>query len=333
MKIDAFNHLFPKRYYDRMLKLGKDWTDINKRVRAIPCIVDLDARFRIMDEFGEDYRQIVSLAAPAIEDFGTDAAEMARLANDCFAELCDKHDDRFFGFVAALPMNKTEAMLHEAERAVTQLGACGVQVYTNVNGKPLTAPGTLPLFDLMAELDMPIWIHPIRGADFPDYQSEARSEWEIWWTLGWPYETSVAMSRIVFAGLFEQHPNLKVITHHLGGMIPYFEGRVGPGWDQIGTRTSHEDLRAKLSWMKRRPIDYFRKFYADTAVFGALPAMECGMKFFGEDNVVFASDSPFDPEKGSAYIRWTIKLLNALPISAAAREKVYEGNIRRLCRR
>jgi aminocarboxymuconate-semialdehyde decarboxylase len=85
--------------------------------------------------------------------------------------------------------------------------------------------------------------------------------------------------------------------------------------------------------MKKRPIDYFRHFYADTAVFGSIPATECGLKFFGADNVVFASDSPFDPEQGSAYIRWTIRILDDLAISPADRHKIYEGNIRRLCRR
>jgi aminocarboxymuconate-semialdehyde decarboxylase len=185
----------------------------------------------------------------------------------------------------------------------------------------------------MAQLDLPIWLHPTRGKDFPDYASETKSEWEIWWTFGWPYETSVAMARMVFAGLFDKHPQLKVITHHLGGMVPYFEGRVGPGWDQIGKRTSDEDLRAKLAWMKKRPVEYFHHFYADTAVFGSVPATECGLAFFGADHVVFASDSPFDPEQGSAYIRWTIKILDELKVSAADRQKIYEGNIRRLCRR
>jgi uncharacterized protein len=85
--------------------------------------------------------------------------------------------------------------------------------------------------------------------------------------------------------------------------------------------------------MKKRPVDYFRHFYADTAVFGSVPATECGLAFFGADHVVFASDSPFDPEQGSAYIRWTIKILDELKVSAADRQKIYEGNIRRLCRR
>jgi predicted TIM-barrel fold metal-dependent hydrolase len=199
-----------------------------------------------------------------------------------------------------------------------------------VNGAPLTASQTLPLFDLMAEFDLPIWLHPARGADRPDYTTEKKSHYEIWWTLGWPYETSVAMAHIVFGGLFDKHPNLKIITHHLGAMIPFFEGRVGPGWDQLGTRTSDEDYLALLKKLKRRPLDYFHLFYADTAVFGSQPATECGLKFFGADRVLFASDAPFDPEKGSAYIRWTIEIIDRLGITPAERSAIYEGNARRL---
>jgi hypothetical protein len=133
----------------------------------------------------------------------------------------------------------------------------------------------------MAEYDRPIWIHPARGASFADYRTEQTSQFEIWWTFGWPYETSVAMARIVFAGLFDRHPNLKIITHHMGGMIPYFEGRVGHGWDQLGTRSSDVDYKALLDKLERRPVDYFRLFYADTALFGAAAGTACGLSFFG----------------------------------------------------
>ena len=188
----------------------------------------------------------------------------------------------------------------------------------------------MPLFDLMAELDRPIWLHPARGSDFPDYKGEPKSHYEIWWTFGWPYETSVAMAHLVFAGLFDKHPNIKIITHHLGGMIPYFEGRVGPGWDQLGTRTSDEDYFQLLKKLKKRPLDYFRLFYADTAVFGSKEATICGVKFFGTDRVLFASDMPFDPEKGTAYIRWTIEIIDSLDMKPSERQAIYEGNVRRL---
>jgi predicted TIM-barrel fold metal-dependent hydrolase len=333
MKLDVFNHIFPKRFYERMLEVDPAATDMHKRVRAIPSIVDLDERFRIMDRFG-DYRQIICLPHPPIEELGPPpvATDLARLGNDGMAELVRRHPDRFAGFIAALPMNDPEGLLRETRRAVGELGALGVQVYSNVLGRPLTDPATLPLFDLMAELDLPIWLHPARGAGFPDYVGERKSHYEIWWTFGWPYETSVAMAHIVFAGLFDKHPGLKIITHHMGGMIPYFEGRVGPGWDQLGTRTSDEDYRLLLKKLKKRPLDYFRMFYADTALFGAYEATVCGLKFFGADRVLFASDSPFDPEKGSAYIRWTIEIVDRLEVTPGERQAIYEGNIRRLCR-
>ncbi len=331
MKLDIFNHIYPKKFYDRMLEVMPNGRDINKRVREIPCMVDLDVRFRIMDKF-EDYAQVICLGSPAIEIMGAPpvSTDLAKLANDGMADLVRKHPQRFPAFVASLPMNDPEGLIEEANRAINQLGAVGVHVPTNVLGKPLTAPETMPLFDLMAELDRPIWLHPFRGANFPDYKSERKSHFEIWWTFGWPYETSAAMAHMVFCGLFDRHPDLKIITHHLGGMIPYFEGRVGPGWDQLGSRTSDEDYTLLLKKLKMRPLDYFRMFYADTAVFGAWEATKCGLNFFGVDRVLFASDSPFDPEKGSMYIRTTIEIIDRLDISPAERHALYEGNARRL---
>jgi len=331
MKIDIFNHIFPKTYFDKMVKVAPNGKDMHKRVRNIPCIVDLDERFRIMDMFDE-YAQIICLGSPPIEVFGPPpiSTDMAKLANDGMAELVQKYPDRFPGFIASLPMNDPEGLLAEANRAIKDLGAVGVQVFTNVLGRPLTKPETMPLFDLMAELDRPIWMHPARGADFPDYKGEPKSHYEIWFVFGWPYETSVAMAHMVFSGLFDRHPDLKIITHHLGGMIPYFEGRVGPGWDQLGTRTSDEDYTLLLKKLKKRPLDYFRLFYADTALFGAREATICGLKFFGADRLLFASDSPFDPEKGSAYIRSTIEIIDSLDIKPEKRQAIYEGNAKRL---
>ena len=331
MKIDIFNHIFPKTYYNKMVNILPSALDMNKRVRNIPSIVDLDERFRIMDEFS-DYAQVICLPNPPIETLGSPAIaeDMARLANDGMAELVRKHKDRFPGFIASLPMNNPEGVVREAKRAVVDLGAVGVQVFSNVLGQPLDKPETLPLFDVMAELDLPIWIHPARGADMPDYKSETKSHYEIWWTLGWPYETSAAMAHLVFAGIFDKHPDLKIITHHMGAMIPYFEGRVGPGWDQLGTRTSDEDYTLLLKKLKKRPLDYFKMFYADTAVFGSKAATVCGLSFFGPEKVLFASDSPFDPEKGSAYIRWTIQIIESLDITEEVKKAIFEGNARKL---
>ena len=227
-------------------------------------------------------------------------------------------------------MNNPAAAVKETERAVKKLGAAGVQTFTNVNGRPLDEPDFLPIFEKVAELDVPIWVHPARGAGFPDYQTEKKSKYELWWVFGWPYETSIFMARMVFARIFDRFPKIKIITHHFGGMVPYFSGRTGPGLDQLGARTEEEDLTVYLRRLKKRPQEYFKMFYADTATFGSGPAIRCGLDFFGVDQVLFASDSPFDPEKGAGYIRETIHCVDVLDISEGDRHKIYEGNARRL---
>jgi predicted TIM-barrel fold metal-dependent hydrolase len=331
MKIDIFNHILPARFFAEFLKLAPNLKDMGKRSRNIPVMVDLDARFRMMDEFG-DYRQVISLASPPIESFaGPETSPLlARMANDGMADLVDRYPARFPAFAAALPMNNPDAAAKELERALN-LGARGAQIYSNAAGKPLDSPEFLPLFDELARRDRVLWLHPARAGDFSDYRSEDRSRYEIWWTFGWPYETSVAMARIVFAGLFDRYPNLKIITHHMGAMIPYFEGRVGYGWDQLGLRSSDEDYTALLRSMKKRPFDYFKMFYADTALFGALAATQCGLAFFGVDRVLFASDTPFEPSPG-LYIRETIRVIDSLGLSADEKDRIYRRNAERLLR-
>ena len=333
MKIDVFNHFFPKRYFDEFIKLGSGLKDLGKRVQNVPTIVDLDQRFRVMDEFG-DYTQVLTLSAPPLEELaGSEKSVLlARVANDGLAELVQKHPKRFIAFVASLPMNNVGEALKELDRATTRLGAVGIQIFTNVAGKPLDAPELQPLFEEAARRNLPIWMHPARGADFPDYRTEEKSKYEIWWTFGWPYETSVAMSRLVFSGLFERFPNIKIVTHHMGGMIPYFEGRVGYGWDQLGSRTSDVDYVSLLRSMKKRPIEYFRNFYADTALFGAQAGTRCGLEFFGIDHVLFATDMPFEPAPG-LYARETIRVIESLDLTADEKDRIYSKNAELLLKR
>jgi predicted TIM-barrel fold metal-dependent hydrolase len=148
--------------------------------------------------------------------------------------------------------------------------------------------------------------------------------------LGWPYETGVTLARLVFSKIMDRYPDLKVIAHHLGGVIPYLEGRVAHSFDQMGVRTSDEDYESLRKSLKKRPYDYFKDFYGDTAVEGARAATVCGLEFFGADHVVFASDCPFDKEKGPGYIRDTIKVLNSIPLSTVDREKICFRNAEKL---
>jgi aminocarboxymuconate-semialdehyde decarboxylase len=227
-------------------------------------------------------------------------------------------------------MNNIDASLAEIDRAVTSLGARGVQVFTNVAGKPLSAPEFRPIFQRMVTHDLPVWVHPMRGANFPDYADEQASEAEIWFSFGWPYETTACMTRLIYSGLFDELPDLKLITHHMGGMIPYFAGRISLGFRQIFFGTPERNPVAEEAGLKHRPMDYFKMLYADTALNGDVAATGCGHSFFGTSSCLFATDAPFDAEQGRGLIRNTIKAIEALPITAGRREMVFAGNARAL---
>ena len=325
MIVDIYTHIFPQKAYERMEMIAPNLENIGKRIRNMRFLHDLDGRFREMDEFG-DYRQIVSLPNPPIEDITTpeQGAELARVANDAMAELVDRHTDRFPAFVAAVGLHDVDAAVREIHRAIGDLGARGIQLFTNVAGRPLDDPEFAPVFDAMAEYGLPIWLHPSRGAETSDYAAETHARFETWISLGWPYATSVAMLRLIITGLFDRHPGIKIITHHLGGMIPYHTGRMESAFNNMGRRTSDEDYLPLRNALRRPALDYFRMFYGDTAMHGALEATQCGLAFFGPNNVVFASDAPF----GS--IRKNLDMIERLGLDGEAKKKILLGNAERL---
>ncbi len=331
MKIDLYNHVMPPRYLEMMKQHAKD-PGIIKRMTSLRMLWDLDARATMLDAWPE-VRQVLTLSLPSPELVGGPdlAPELARIANDDMAAICAKWPKKFPAFVASLPMNNVPAALDEMDRAINKLGARGVQLCTSVNGRPLDEPEFFPVFERITQKHgMPIWMHPARPATRADYLNEPISKYEIWQVLGWPYETSVAMSRIVFSGLFDRLPNLRIITHHCGAMIPFFAGRADTLWAQLGSRTAGENYEALLKGMKHKPIEYFKMFYADTVLGGSASALRCGLDFFGADKVVFASDCPFDPEGGPMYIREGIRSIEDLNLSAADKQKIYVDNALKL---
>jgi predicted TIM-barrel fold metal-dependent hydrolase len=331
LKLDIFPHIFPRAYFERVKAQAESNTALAsalKRWLDIPVLWDLDARLRMMRRF-RGYQQVLTLSLPAIEFLAgpEDSPALARLANDGMAEIVAAYPEQFPAFVASLPMNNVPAALEEMDRAIGTLGAKGVQVFTHVNGRPLDEPEFFPVFErCVTKYDLPIWLHPTRTAKFADYVTESKSKYEIWWLFGWPYETSACMARIVFSGMLDRLPRMKIITHHCGAMAPFFEGRLGPGMDQMGARTSDEDYGALLKRMGKRPIDYFRMFYADTSVNGSASAIRCGLEFFGARRVLFGTDCPFDPEGGPMFIRETIRAIGSLKLKQTDARKVYHEN-------
>jgi aminocarboxymuconate-semialdehyde decarboxylase len=321
--IDAFCHFFPRQIFEALTNTAGGRTDIGKRMQGVRTIYDLDARFRMMDEF-EEYTQIISLGMPPLEGLaGPDRTpELARVANEGLVELCDKYPDRFAGFVGALPMNAPEAAAREAERILLRGRANGLQLHTNIDGACLDEPRFLPIFEIAEKANKPILLHPARKPNFPDFAAEKTSKYEIWTIFGWPYETSATMARLVFSGVMTRFPKLKILTHHLGAMIPFFDARIETGWATLGSRTSGEDYSNVLPSLGKPLLDCFRAFYADTALCGGRAGTVCGIEFFGVDHVLFASDAPFGPEGGAGYIRSTMKVVASLDLADAEKERI-----------
>jgi uncharacterized protein len=332
MIIDIYNHFIPRALWQRLPDLIPGHVALEAFAR-LPTLYDIEARLRLLDEF-DDLRQVLSLANPPIEMMGPPerTPEIARIANDGLAALCNRYPERFPAFIASLPMNNVAAALDEIERAVATLGARGVQVFTNVLGKPLSLPDFRPVFRAAREHDIPVWIHPIRGPNFPDYASETVSEDEIWFTFGWPYETSAAVTRLIYSGIYDELPGLKIITHHMGGMIPYFANKVALGFRQIFWGTRERNPAAEARGLKRPVLDYFRMLYADTALNGAIGPTRCGHDFFGTGNCLFASDAPFDSERGRTLLSGTITAVKALETGAADQARILSGNAKAMLR-
>ena len=167
VKIDGYAHISPPKYTEAIRKEFPGFYD--QILGHTPPLFDMDARFKVMDAFGQIAQVLTVGPVPQLEVFADPrrAAELARLANDEMAELVGTYPDRFVAAIALLQMNDIEAAMEEADRAINQLGFKGPYVHSNINGKPLDAPEFLPLFEMMATHDLPVYIHPWRGNDYP----------------------------------------------------------------------------------------------------------------------------------------------------------------------
>lgn len=330
-KIDIYNHVMPPAYLELVNQHGKE-PGMVRRMNSLRMLWDMEARVKMLDQWPE-VQQVITCAVPSPEMLGGPDVSpgYARVANEGMADICRQWPHKFPAFVASLPMNNPAAALDEMDYAIEVLGAKGVQVLTSVNGSALDRPELFQIFERVTKKhQMPVWMHPTRPASRADYPDEEKSQYEIWQVLGWPVETSVAMARMVFSGLLEKLPELRLITHHCGGMLPYFAGRAESLWAQLGSRSVDGSDADVLKRLSKPPIEYFKMFYGDTVLGGSSSALRCGLDFFGADHVVFASDCPFDPEGGPMFIREGIRSIEDLDLNESDARKLYFGNAFRL---
>jgi len=331
MMIDVFTHILPPKYLsERNKRVSVSFTSqYAKYPVANPGLTDLNIRFRIMDQF-KDLVHILTIAGPNVESITRpeDAVELSRIANDEMAELVAKYPDRFVGAVASLPMTDVDAALREADRAIRELSFRGVEIFTDINGKPVDSPEFFPLYEKMEQYGLPVLLHPRRENLKVDYAGEKISKYLIYTNFGWPYESSVAMARIAFSGIFHKCPGLKVLTHHAGGMVPFFAGRID---------LSHDFNRIRMGYqydppLQKAPLDYYRMFYCDTAIQGNTPALMCAYAFFGVNHMLFATDMPYDDQLGERATRVTIQGIEEMDIPASHKKMIFEDNARSLFR-
>ncbi len=329
--IDVFCHLMPKKYAELAMNESPNKSHMFVRALKMQAMSDMDYRMEVMKQF-PGYKQIPNIVSPPVELFaGPDKSpQIAAVGNDEIKKITEEYPEYYEGFIAGIPFNNVSASVDEIKRCKA-MDAKGVQIYTHMNGEAIDQEKFWPIYEICEKLDLPILLHPVGGQLVPEYPTETRSKYELWFTIGWPYQTTVAMSRLAFSGIFEDFPNIKIITHHVGAMIPMLEGRIENGLKLYGTRTAPE-LKEELTKtkMKGNPLDTFKKFYADTASFGSASAVRAGIDFFGVNHILFASDMPFDPEQGPGYINRTLKCINELNLEEADCTAILSGNAERL---
>lgn len=325
MIIDAYNHILTKQYQDTLEKKAinrnqnlpsANWS------KTIPALMDLDARFRIMDRF-EDYIQVISIASPPTYAIASPevAIELCQIANDELSELVFKYPDRFAAGVATLPMNDPEAAVKEAERAIKDLRLRAVEIFTDIGGKPLDSPEFMPIYETMEKFNRPIFIHPLGEMSTPDYEGETNSKYRLWTKIRWPYATAMAVCRLVYSGVMDRFPNLKLVTHHCGGFIPYLAGRLDWGDDMNEMRFGQRDID-----LKENALAYFRRIFYDTATSGNTAALNCARDVMGSSQLIFGTDMPFDNQLGQRLIRQTIESVEQMELDHQEKKKIYRSN-------
>lgn len=201
--------------------------------------------------------------------------------------------------------------------------------------KPIDSPEFVPIYESMSKHNLPIWIHPVGWGGVPVYSGEERGKYILYHVLGWLLESAMAMGRLVCSGILAKHPDLKFIIHHCGsGIVPALAGRINNEFDKFwstGLLECHQPGEEDL-FRNKRAVDYFRKFYGDTALYGDMAGLMCGYHFFGVEHILFGTDFPYDLASGDKWLRKTIDAIYSMPVSDSDKNRIFEGNAKRILR-
>lgn len=320
--IDFHNHYYPPTYLDALRK-GNSAVKIDEDAQGNPRLHypgdynvavrghrDIEFRVEELEKFRVD-TQVISLTTPGTHvETPANAARLASLVNDAFAEAVRVHRGKFVA-LATLPLNDPAASVKEFERACGQLGFRGAMLFSNINGVALADRRFWPLYEVANERGEVLHIHPTAPVGV-----EAMQEYWLMPLVGFLFDTTLAAEKLVFSGVAERFPKIKWVLSHLGGAIPYIAERADRGFHAF------KECRANI---QRPPSEYLKNFYYDTVNFDPF-ALKLAIDFAGTDHILAGSDYPH--QIGS--IPAMLDSLRRVSISDSDRAKILGGNAGKL---
>lgn len=346
MIIDCYTHFSVRKWVSEMARLpDPKMNSVAKRMSLVwdinPNFVDLDTRIHDLDKYEIDIE--VTMVHPADEPnlyklSEIDNLRVCKLINDECANFQSRSKGRIHTMGVAPLLASNDVLKEEMRRAVKDLGLKGFMVSSNEQGIPIDK-----FKDFWAEaerLGALIYIHPYDGGD--SQVTPYEFDYDLMHVMGWPYQTTLMLCRLVFSGVMKDHPNLKIVGHHMGGMIPFYAGRISESYRKATPRFSKggdkqvEDYGARATSVLSnvgldKPIfDYFKMFYFDTAVGGSAYAVKCGYDTIGADHIIFGTDYPWGPDSGRERLATYPGMVRDAISSSADLEKIFSGNVLKL---
>jgi predicted TIM-barrel fold metal-dependent hydrolase len=312
--VDIYCHHLP-RSVAPLLERGEYYGD-DKQFTYPRQNADPEVRLSLMDKYGIQF-QALSQTTPVLLGFNAeDAAEICRLSNDANDGLCKAYPDRFVN-ICILSLLDMKSAMRELDRAINELDCRGVTVSANQNGKGIDSPDYFPFYEKLVKHDLPLLLHPTHWEDYPLVDME--KGWRMMHLFGWPFDTTQGAWRLIFGGVIDRYPSLKIVMHHLGAMFPFFLRRIEQNFNKF--------LKDRLP---RHISEYWGNFYGDTATDGTVGSYLCGYAFFGPDRMMYGSDYPFGAESGEDFIRSNLEGVKAMKIPKKDKEKILGENAKKL---
>lgn len=331
-KIDSFSHFSFPKVMEFLEKSEGHPHPFTQLFANNPTLVDVGQRITQMDRNGIAQNVLVPLPwlemTPKVYNDPKLAREAAKIMNDGLAEVVSKHPQRFYA-VALLPTGSADEMMAEYERTVKKMGFVGSLMAVGPTAKYPVHPDYELLYKASEKDNAPIWTHPSRPPIIADFPDQKVSEYNIFQAYSWLLDSSAAMTHIAFKGVLQRFPNVKIVIHHHGALVPLFVDRVMEGIKFFEKNTGKkEDIRVE------DPVGHLKKFYVDTATQGFdTVKLQNAVDFFGVERCLFGTDCPMSLSSGEEFVQDALRSLEALKLPQGDLEKIYYQNFLTITKR